>query len=119
MSGRGFTLLEVMLALTLLAIMVVALGRVSSTQLAGAARADHLLWAEVLAENELNRVLAAAEPPPLGRRARAIGHGEQQWRLAVSVSATDVDTLRRVEIDVTEEPGGQQLASLVGFRGLH
>jgi general secretion pathway protein I len=123
MKSRGFTLMEILLALTLVAILVVALGGLSSSQLVAASRADHLLEGELLAENELNRILAARDPIPLGKRSHAVTRGEQHYQVAITASGTDVALIRRVAVVVSIAEGPKQeqreLVSLVGFRGLH
>ena len=119
---RGFTLMEILVALAVLAILVVSLGGLSSSQLANARDADRLLAGELLAENELNRILAAPEPIALGQETKTVTFAEQPYQLSITTTATDAALLRRVEIavSVTDYLARQQvLTTLVGFRGQH
>ena len=120
--NRGFTLMEVLLALTLLAIVAVSLGTLSSKRLAASYQADRLLEGELLAENELNRILSDRLAAPPGRQSRLEKLGALQYRVDTSTSATESALLRRVEVVVSavDERGDEILLTrLVGFRGLH
>jgi general secretion pathway protein I len=121
-ARRGFTLLEIMVALAIFAILAVAFGRQTAGQLAGSRAVELRQVGALLAENELNRVLARKEWPPLGSVEVPATLGRARFVVRVVSSATEVPLLRRIEVSVTAGAGavpGRELAKLVGFRGEH
>lgn len=120
MRPKGFTLMEIMVALTIFAILSVSLMGQSAQQLAGARQADLQLAGGMLAENELNRVLSRKEWAPLGQIEYPVGYGNSRFTVRVSSTATDFPLLRRIEVAVVDGKQarqGRELARLVGFRG--
>lgn len=116
----GFTLLEVMVALAIFAILAVAFARQASGQLAGSRAVALRQVGALLAENELNRVLARKEWPPLGSVEMPASAGSARVLVRVSSTDTDYPLLRRIEVSVSSgADGGLELARLVGFRGQH
>ena len=144
-AGGGFTLLELMLALAMLAIVAVAvLGRGADTvrQLHGLEQRTLAHW---VAENELARLrlaqrraarelrAAAAEDaapgdePAGGAPSLAVGTrrseqrlGNRAWRIVVETARTDHPTLRRVAARVyaaDEAADPAPAAVLIGFLG--
>lgn len=117
-QSKGFTLMEVMIALAIFAILAMALSRHSSELVAAANRSQVQGLALQLAENELHRVLAARSWPALGERSYPREYGGGEFEVTVVTTETANFLLRRVEISVKTEDGrSNQLASLYGFKG--
>ncbi|MCG6117808.1 MAG: type II secretion system minor pseudopilin GspI [Aquimonas sp.] len=96
---RGFTLLEVLVALLVLALVMVALVRTAGMQ--AQALSHHrdsslAMWvaATVAAEIRLEGA------PPVGRRQGEMQMGPGRWRWTADTSDTDAERLRRIEISV-------------------
>lgn len=123
MKPRGFTLMELLVALTVFAIIAVALLGQSSRQLAGASMLGQRMAASSIAENELNRILASAGSAELGVDVSRVDYLGHQYSVKVARTATEFPLLKRVEVVVTVAEGGElqgsELSRLVGFKGQH
>ena len=112
---KGFTLIEVLVALFILAIALAAVmrnltGAITTT---GALRDRTLaLW---VAENRLARVEAIVHWPPLGRRHTREREDGRRFRVVTKVATTPLPEIRRVRITVRRVGRPQVLMRLVGF----
>jgi general secretion pathway protein I len=113
--GRGFTLVEVLVALTIVAVALMgALRAVGSlTDAAAELRARSLaLWS---AENRLARIRIEGEWPSPGRRSTACSQASVTLICEEEVFQTPNPFFRRVEITVLDEQRSRRLARLTGF----
>lgn len=114
-KDRGFTLLEVLVALFILAIALAAVMRnlTDAITTTGALRDRTMaLW---VAENRLTHVEQIIHWPGLGSRrtkAREVG---RRFRVTTRVLATALPQIRRVQITVRRAHGPHVLMRLVGF----
>ncbi len=99
---RGFTLVEIMVALS-----VVALTLSAGIQAAGAltrqAQRQSDQWlAQLCAENELARLRLSSEWPGIGESERPCEQGERALRVRLGVQATPNPNFRRIEARVDD-----------------
>lgn len=99
---RGFTLVEIMVALA-----VVALTLSAGIQAAGAltrqAQRQSDQWlAQLCAENELARLRLSSEWPGIGESERPCEQGERALRVRLGVQATPNPNFRRIEARVDD-----------------
>lgn len=116
----GFTLLEVLVALAILAISAMAISR----QVANGLQLQHQLalktTAQLIAENEVALVMLAEDWPPLGGSSRDVELANEEWRVKREVISTAEPLLRQITISVVMgERSEDVLMSLVAFRGRH
>jgi general secretion pathway protein I len=101
----GFTLLEVLVALAVVAIALSAL--VESTT--GAARNLGYLRDKTLAHwvarNEANTLQLQRVWPALGRFDGVAEMGDREWYWQAEISGTPIESIRRIEISVSGTPG--------------
>lgn len=99
---RGFTLVEIMVALS-----VVALTLSAGIQAAGAltrqAQRQSDQWlAQLCAENELARLRLSSEWPGIGESERPCEQGDRALRVRLGVQATPNPNFRRIEARVDD-----------------
>lgn len=113
----GFTLIEVLVALAILAIGLVAAIRagVGSSDTAGALRSRQLAgW---VAENRLASLRATRQVPPPGEERGETELGGERFAWQMTVGAMPQEMFRRVEIRVHAAGSSQPLAQLNSFVG--
>lgn len=114
--ARGFTLLEILVALSLLAIGLAAAMRAvtQSTDTVAALQSRQLAgW---VAENQLTLLRASRSWPELGSSQGAALMGPQAFVWRMQVSPAPLGRFRRVEIQVyPQDSEGALLSRLVGF----
>lgn len=115
----GFTLVEVAIALAILAIVLAAVGRATHTAVAGTHALRNQTFAQWVAENRVARRYAARAwiAPGVYSGTESQASIEFQWREQVSV--TPNPTLLRLDVTVamTENPE-RTLATMAGFIAL-
>ena len=115
---RGFTLLEVLIALLVLALALLALSRTAANQVDtfGALRERTIagwLAADVLAHTRL-----ATPFPAIGTSDGRRRFGGRDWRYDVVVQGTPVTSIRRIDVRVyAPEDPKSPIATLTGFGG--
>lgn len=112
--SRGFTLLEVLIALAVLALAMTALVRTASLEARALAQArDHsqAQWvaANVIAEARLEPVLPAS-----ALRQGQARMGGREWRWTLSIATTEAG-IRRLDVAVFTEAEALPVLSLTGF----
>lgn len=116
--ARAFTLLEVLVALAILAISATAIIGQTSNSLAQLSILEARTVASLLAETEIDKVIASEAFPPVGRSSNQVTFNDQQWDIGIEVSATSEPWLRRITVSVANAGNPDyELASLTTYRG--
>lgn len=102
----GFTLLEVLVALLLLSLALVALMRLSALDLRASAQLRDTTFAQWVAANVLAEARLHSELPPLGRSNGEARMAGQRWLWELAVSQTEAANVRRM--DVTVRAAGEE-----------
>jgi general secretion pathway protein I len=118
-SRRGFTLIEVLVALTITAIALMAALRATAVLRTSSTDLRARTFAQWSAENRLGEIRVAGLFPALGVRRFDCSQGYVVLECVEDVKATQSPFFRQVELSVLDERG-HRLAHLVGFavRGL-
>lgn len=117
---RGFTLLEVLIALAILALSAAAVLRqthLEVKQQQSLEMKSSALWA---ADDVLTTVMAQSQWPPLGRIEQQQTYEGQNWRVITDVQATPDPLLRKIEVSISPEQQGENAAALItltAYRG--
>lgn len=116
--SRAFTLLEVLVALAVLALALGALVRAGGEQ---ARSLDHLRtrsFAEWVAADRLARVRLDEPWPAIGTRRGTTQMGRRDWHWRQSVVRTEDEDIRRIEVSVRLAPEAETpVTTLAGFVG--
>ncbi len=115
--GRGFTLIEVLIALAVIAIALLALVRAASVQVQSFDALRERSLAGWVAANVLAETRLASTLPATGSsdgKLEFAGHG---WRWEREVKATPVPQIRRIDIRVFIGEANAPSAALSGFTG--
>ena len=112
---RGFTLIEVLVALGVVAIALVAGLQATMALTNNAQRQSDVLLAQICAENELVRLRLTRQLPALGQAAFACDQAGRSFTGQLSVVATPNPSFRRVEAGVRDgDFTVLRLATIVG-----
>ncbi len=119
-DAGGFTLLEVLVALLVLAIALVALVRTAALEARALAQVRDATLAQWVAANVLAEVrLSEARPAP-GRRRGDAEMGGRRWRWVLDVATTEEPSIQRLDVavfvdDAAAEARDEAQARLTGF----
>lgn len=113
--ARGFTLIEVLVALTIVSVALMASLRAVGVLALGSADLRARTLAQWSAENRLSQMRIQAEWPAVGTRRYDCSQGDVALLCEEAVFATPNSSFRRVEMSVLETGGTRRLARVVGF----
>lgn len=112
---RGFTLVEVLVALSIVAIALIAGAQATSALTRNALRQSSVLLAQVCAENELVKVRLSRQMPGVGQTRVACAQAGEAFDVLVSVAPTPNPSFRRVDAQVLNAEGPVlRLSTVVG-----
>lgn len=120
--SRGFTLLEVMIAVAIFAIVSAALIKNATQTVKQTNHIQERSLAYWIAENQLNEIRSQPReaenyPTPGSDRVSVVMAG-RDWELVVAYEATENDDMRRVIVSVFDPVDlDNQIAELSGFLG--
>lgn len=110
-GARGFTLIEVLVALAILSIVMLALLRLMTVDGATAVQIEDRLAAEIVAENAAVDAMVEPGAPDLGVETGSTNLDGRVWEWTRTTVETGIPGLVRIEIAVQLEDGRQTLAS--------
>lgn len=99
-ATRGFTLLEMLVALAVFSLAALALLRLEGATLRSTAELDDKALAQLVARNLAVEWLTDPAPPPLGAARGELVNGGRRWRWTRSAARTPDARLLRVDVEV-------------------
>lgn len=115
---RGFTLLEVLIALVVVSLALLALTRTAGGQVQNFEALRERTLASWVAANVLAETRLSTPMPALGKRDGRSRLANRDWRWQLEVHATDDTGMRRLEVRVYAGDATEASASLTGFGSL-
>lgn len=113
----GFTLIEVLVALSIVALVLFAGTQATSALARASQRQSDLLLAQICAENEYARIRLARQMPSVGDSELECVQGQRKFKLRLQVRTTPNPSFLRVSTRVTDADhdfGILQLSTVVG-----
>lgn len=115
--ARAFTLVEVLVALAVVAIALLALTRAASVQVQSFDGLRERTLAGWVAANVLTETRLASAFPATGRSDGHVAFGGRDWRWVRDVQATADAEIRRIDVQVYVGAANEPSANLSGFAG--
>lgn len=113
----GFTLVEVMVALVVFSVAVLALLSASGENARALTALGETTLANVVAENRMVEAMVMMPAPPVGIASGEDQAGDRSWTWRRTIADTDVPGFRRLEIAVQAAGEDRVLAVRTAFRG--
>lgn len=107
---RGFTLLEMLVALSVISIAALTLVRLDAFAVRTAGDLDESSVAGIVAQNRAVELWTDPAPPTIGTSAIGVTNAGRNWRVEQRVARTADDTLLRIDLVVRPESGRGQAA---------
>lgn len=114
-AERGFTLIEIMVALAVFGLAAMALIRLEGATIRGASVIDRTLLAQMVARNVAIDAVTAAQPPATGTTRGVEANGGASWTWTRTVAPTGNTRIVRVDVSVAD-PQGRVLSRLTMIR---
>ena len=119
-NSQGFTLLEVLVAMTVLALALLAISRAAGGFIDNQAYLRDRTFAQWVARNQLLKVQLSGKWPSVGEQKDEVEFPAErrEWRWVMNTIQTSEKDLRRLDIEVfpaDAEDGEAPLAVLSGF----
>jgi general secretion pathway protein I len=116
-NKQGFTLLEVLVALAILAVALAAAIKVSTENAENAGYLRDKTLAHWVAMNVLTEIQVRGDWLDVGKKEGSAMMADREWYWIVKVSETVDDELRRLDVQVYSHEDEAAVAVLVGFVG--
>lgn len=119
--SRGFTLVEVLVALVIVALGSAAVLSALTTGADSTARLRERSFAEWVASNRLVEVRVGREAPKPGTREGEVEFAGSQWQWREEIGRTPIKGMLQIKVSARPKSGGgkreEWLVTLVGFYG--
>ncbi|HWN06540.1 MAG TPA: type II secretion system minor pseudopilin GspI [Steroidobacteraceae bacterium] len=118
-DSRGFTLIEVVVALAILGIGMLAVFKTIGDTVNNVEVLRDRSFAEWIADNRITEIRLTGEMPSVEETAGEVEFAGRQWHWVTTISQTQVRGLRRIDVSVRrdEDPEDSSLVTLSGFVG--
>ena len=116
-SSRGFTLIEVMVALTIVALSLTAVTAAMSQMIDAGNTMRDRTYASWIAQNRIAELRLSSTTPDVGNSNGEVEYANAEWAWRAVVSETGVDDLYRIDVEVSFAGSEYVIRSVTGFVG--
>ena len=117
-AERGFTLIEVMVALAIVALSLTAMAASMNTMIDNASTMRERTYASWIAQNKIAELRLAGELPEVGTNSGELDYGGTQWSWRTVISETGVESFMRIDVTVSLLDSDYDIRTVTGFVGL-
>lgn len=110
-NQRGFTLIEMMVALAIFSLAALALVRLQGATVRNASAVEAQAMAQIVANNLAVEAMTAPGAPSIGKSDGSEQNGGRQWRWRRTIAKTADPAIVRIDIAVADA-GGRTLSTL-------
>ncbi|MDJ0938920.1 MAG: type II secretion system minor pseudopilin GspI [Woeseiaceae bacterium] len=114
---RGFTLIEVMVALAILAVTLTGAAVAMGGMLNNATTLRERTYASWIAQNKIIEYRLSNEIPDVGEESGEVEYASVIWEWRAEVAETGVDNLLRIDVTISRPETDVVIRSVTGFVG--
>lgn len=114
---RAFTLVEVMVALAIIALSLTAIAAKMSRMIDTSNSMRERTYASWIAQNKITELRLANVLPEVTTTSGDIDYANSNWRWRAVVSESGIDNLFRVDVEVFDTDGDFMIRKVTGFIG--
>jgi len=117
--GRGFTLIEVLVALAVAAIGLAAVLDVVTNAARNSTYLHDKTIASWIALNQITQIRLGATLPSVDKTSGDLDFGNDKWKWQQTITQTEVPGMRRIDVSVrhASDPDDVAIATVTGFVG--
>ena len=116
-SNGGFTLIEVMVALAIVALSLTAVTASMSQMIDASHTMRDRTYASWIAQNRITELRLASATPKVGESNGEVQYANTDWSWRAVVSETGVDDLYRIDVEVSLAGSDDNIRTVTGFVG--
>lgn len=119
--NQGFTLLEIMVALTIFSVCAMVLVQQSTRSARQSSYLQTRTLTTWLAENKMHELRSELTWPEISKKNQQVELGNRTWEIITETTKTSHKSLRKVDVSVSEYIPGQNTQSftLTSYMGEH
>jgi general secretion pathway protein I len=117
MKSRGFTLLEVLVALTIVALSLTAVAASMNQMIDAATTMRDRTYASWIAQNKITELRLSNVVPEVGTSTGEVEFGNADWEWRVVVSESGIEDFMRIDVSVSLLGEDYVIRTVTGFVG--